>query len=285
MQLAFADQGQLTGVYFDVKVNGTSSLLLSLGNSPELHNAASMSGAVSSRTTSLRKPGQFSYHTSSLSNSHAPPVSLLARIDQEEYVLLPNSSALVSVSSGGLDPAASHDVRIIVPMTDVYSSSVIQLEGLWLDKGGNLLRVESSQLGQDAEEEDMLSPEDSYVGRTHNLGWRRLLPSAIRKSFGQATENPDMEPFEESMANNDGRRMLEIVTDAPGSLARQVNGSENHVRGDRGLLGGVLGWEYLLGEMFGVDHVALGLDGMCLIEQCIGGVGEPAGVADVFFRR
>lgn len=79
------------------------------------------------------------------------------------------------------------------------------------------------------------------------------------------------------------RRMLEIVTDLPGFVVgkdrRKSTGTS------RGILGGVMGWEYLLGEMFGSDHVTIGNDGMCLIPDCIGGRGSPAGLADVFFQR
>jgi len=46
-----------------------------------------------------------------------------------------------------------------------------------------------------------------------------------------------------------------------------------------------MGWEYLLGDMFESDHVMIGMDGMCLIPDCIGGRGSPAGLADVFFQR
>jgi hypothetical protein len=28
-----------------------------------------------------------------------------------------------------------------------------------------------------------------------------------------------------------------------------------------------------------------GMDGMCLIQDCIGGTGSPVGLADVFFQR
>jgi hypothetical protein len=77
--------------------------------------------------------------------------------------------------------------------------------------------------------------------------------------------------------------MLEIVTDLPGSGARK-NRKQNMRINDE-ILGGVMGWEYLLGEMFGVDHITSGMDGMCLIPDCIGGRGSPTGLADVFFQR
>jgi hypothetical protein len=79
------------------------------------------------------------------------------------------------------------------------------------------------------------------------------------------------------------RKMLELVTDLPGSMAGRDRRKKSRSRDD--ILGGVVGWEYLLGEMFGVDHVTVGMDGMCLIQDCIGGRGSPAGLANVFFQR
>ena len=65
-----------------------------------------------------------------------------------------------------------------------------------------------------------------------------------------------------------------------------MEGIEESVGGGAdGLLAGVMRWEYLLGEMFGVDHVTIGVDGMCLIQDCVGGTGNPSGMGDIFFRR
>ncbi|PMD27603.1 hypothetical protein NA56DRAFT_589343 [Hyaloscypha hepaticicola] len=77
-------------------------------------------------------------------------------------------------------------------------------------------------------------------------------------------------------------KMLEIVTDLLGSKA--ANGKRKNSGITHEVLDGVMGWEYLLGEMFGSDHVTTGMDGMCLIQDCIGGVGSPVGLADVFFQ-
>ena len=89
-------------------------------------------------------------------------------------------------------------------------------------------------------------------------------------------------PLSQQAKSTTQRRMLEIVTDLPGSVAEK--GRRNSGT-SRNILGGVLGWEYLLGEMFGSDHVTIGGDVMCLIPDCIGGRGSPAGLADVFFQR
>jgi hypothetical protein len=78
--------------------------------------------------------------------------------------------------------------------------------------------------------------------------------------------------------------MIEIVTDSPGAL-QHVKAGLSRSGGGAGILGGVMGWDYMLGEMFGVDHISIGMDGMCLTQNCIGGTGAPAGMGDVFFRR
>lgn len=97
-------------------------------------------------------------------------------------------------------------------------------------------------------------------------------------------KNPHMdEMIGTASAAQDSNKMLEVVTDQVGWMAgrhaREASGSIH------GILCGVMGWEYLLGEMFGVDHVTIGMEGMCLVEDCIGGRGRPAGLADVFFQR
>ena len=78
-------------------------------------------------------------------------------------------------------------------------------------------------------------------------------------------------------------KMLEVITDFPGSKLGTDKVKKSGIT--HTILGGVLGWEYLLGEMFGSDHVTTGMDGMCLIQDCIGGTGSPVGLADVFFQR
>ena len=81
----------------------------------------------------------------------------------------------------------------------------------------------------------------------------------------------------------DRKKILEVITDVPGSFRAQHTSGRSG--GADNLLAGVMGWEYLLGEMFGADHVGIGMDGMCLTQDCVGGVGFPASLGDVFFRR
>lgn len=174
--------------------------------------------------------------------SHADPISLLAQIDDDEYIVLPNASSIVQIRKGGLDPHARHEVRIIAPMFGGEVVETLQVEGIWIDEAGQLLSMDV-QAAASTPNVDTTAP----------------------------------------MHQKPHRKMLEIVTDQPGSLAGRDRRKNTRLTG--GILGGVVGWEYLLGEMFGVDHVTIGMDGMCLIQDCIGGRGNPAGTADMFFQR
>ena len=178
--------------------------------------------------------------------SHAEPISLLALVDDDEYISLPNASSIVTVRSGNLELHSRHEVRIIAPMVGGIVVETLQIEGLWIDEGGELLPFE---------------PVSANLVATDGR-----LPNAPEP----ARPRPH-------------RKMLEIVTDLPGSMAGRDKWKNTGTT--RGIIGGVMGWEYLLGEMFGVDHVMVGVDGMCLIQDCIGGRGAPAGIADVFFQR
>ncbi|KAH6710763.1 hypothetical protein BKA61DRAFT_658609 [Leptodontidium sp. MPI-SDFR-AT-0119] len=231
--LATADKthkdGSFPGVYFDFALNGSSTVLISLRNS-ERQNQPS---TKDSRTVSSTLPFLPLTNTSS-----AAPISLLVRIDDEEYLVLPNATSVVSICRGNLSPNLRHEIRIIAPMVGSDSVETLQIEGIWIDDGGQLLPYQSS-------------------------------PSTA-------------DPFSQQTKDTAQRRMLEIVTDLSGSIAGKDR--RKNTGTSRGILGGVMGWEYLLGEMFGSDHVTIGNDGMCLIPDCIGGRGSPAGLADVFFQ-
>jgi hypothetical protein len=169
--------------------------------------------------------------------SSADPISLLVRIDDEEYIVLPNATSIVALRWGNLDRRTGHSIRVIAPMVNDNAVETLQVNGIYIDQEGQLL--------------------------------------------------PFHEPIEEQIIRDSSVRapakMLEIVTDLPGSTAGR--GRRRNIGPTRGILGGVMGWEYLLGEMFGTDHVTIGMDGMCLIQDCVGGRGSPAGLADVFFQR
>jgi hypothetical protein len=169
----------------------------------------------------------------------AKAISLLARVDDDEYIVLPNATSTVPIRRGNLDVLTRHDIRIIAPMVGCIDT--LQVKGLWIDEGGQLLPP-------------LPPPNDVTALET-------TPSSAVLQQ----------------------RKLLEIITDMTGSIT--VRNEQKRVGTARGILGGVMGWEYLLGEMFSADHVTIGMDGMCLIQDCIGGRGSPVGLADVFFQR
>ena len=167
-------------------------------------------------------------------------------------------------------------------MTDDNGRGTIEFEGIWLDKGGKILRVEGSQVSDDLEDEDALQAESSRIGEKHRLGLSKLLSGGNHDKVNTEMISTDQED-DETRVFGERRKMLEIITDSPGSFGNRHPGRRKDDAD--GLLAGVMGWEYLLGEMFSVDHVGIGVDGMCLTQGCIGGTGQPAGMGDVFFRR
>ncbi|KAL8946159.1 MAG: hypothetical protein Q9222_007410 [Ikaeria aurantiellina] len=271
--------GTFPGVYFDINIKNATSVYLSLRNSPEQAKDAAAVPSTDPAATGP-KSGHLSFRPNSANTKPAPPISLLARVDQEEYVLLANASGLVAICSGTLDRDAIHSIRIIAPMNEDHGKGVIQLEGIWLGKGGQFVRTEGLSVDSSHEFEDSLTAHSEVVGEKHRSGLKELL-----KGSGQAPQLDHQHVLKEKEGHQDfqsRRKLLEVITDTPGSF-----GSKNHGKrtgGADGLLAGVMGWEYLLGEMFSVDHVAIGVDGMCLIQDCVGGVGQPSGLGDVFFR-
>jgi hypothetical protein len=228
------------GVYFDFAINGSTSVLVSLHNSKyQGRYPLQQSMKVSPKITAIP-----------LTNtSRAGPISLLARIDDDEYRVLPNATSIVVLRLGDLDSWTRHDIRIIAPMVGDQAVETLQIEGIWIDEAG------------------------------------QLLPSAISIGSPDEAVYPSQLEATASASTMVQRKMLEIVTDLPGSRAGRDRHSD--IGTIRGIVNGVTGWEYLIGEMFGsaVDHVTIGMEGMCLVQDCVGGTGSPAGLADVFFQR
>ena len=275
----FTDTG-FAGVYFDVTVKNTTTFLMSLHNTAE-QKTETLPDTSTEVLVSLPSPnpGRISFRPPP-NEKPSPPVSLLARVDQEEYILLPNASALVSVCSDRLSEDEEHHIRIVAPMTDDQGRGIVELEGLWLSKGGKLVRVDGSLLSEEYADEDLFHAENDQVGERHRTGLSDLQRDNGHSDTAQvATSDEDEIPIE----IQERKKILEVITDSPGSLSGRQRG--RRTGGADGLLAGVMGWEYLLGEMFAADHVGIGVDGMCLTQNCVGGTGQPAGMGDVFFRR
>ena len=273
----------LLGVYFDINFTNSTTLLLSLHNAPQpkpSSKSTTSQVAIKTPQKAQTNPLRLSFRHSPLLDQPASPVSLLAMVDQEEYVLLPNSSLLVNIRSNDLDADVEHSVRVIVPMTDSHGNGIVQLEGIWLSKHGKLMPVAGSLLDEDFEDEDALYADNPSIGEKHKTGLEAMLHSGSapdKESVGTPKASTVASPLRER------KKVLEVITDYRGSLSSSNRGKR--AGGADGLLAGVMGWEYLLGEMFSVDHVAIGVDNMCLTQDCIGGEGYPSGMGDVFFRR
>ena len=278
-KISYTDR--VTGVYFDVVIRNTTSLFVALHNAPkEVTSEIAAIPMSSTRPSRVTNPGHLSFRPMPSNHKPAPPVSLLARIDDEEYVLLPNSSSLVSVCLNCLSREQQHQIRIVAPMVDDHGSGVVELEGLWLDKGGSFIKVAGSSLSEEYVDEDLLEAENDIIGEKHRVGLNELEKNGVNRfSHGHHLD----EDYDVSSPNQERRKTLEVITDSLGSLNGKKRGTRTG--GADGLLAGVMVWEYLLGEMFGADHVGIGVDGMCLTQDCIGGTGYPAGMGDVFFRR
>lgn len=226
-------------------------------------------------------PAHLSFHPLPANQKPASPVSLLARIDDEEYVLLPSVSSLVRVCIDTLSPEQEHQIRIIAPMIDDGGKGIVELEGFWLSKGGSLEKVAGSTLDEEYEDEDVLRAENSLVGEKHRVSLNKLEHDSTNR-FHHSHHNGESEQGL-LLASPERRKVIEVITDTPGSFTKRHQAKRTG--GADGLLAGVMGWEYLLGEMFSADHVCIGVDGMCLTQECHGSNGYPAGIGDVFFRR
>lgn len=167
-------------------------------------------------------------------------------------------------------------------MTDNHGEGIVQLEGLWLDKGGKLLRVKGSQNENDIEEDEYFQDENESIGKKHRIALSRLWHKESTDTSEGSVEDSRREAEDENPLMGRRKQVLEIITDAPGFPRQQTLAGRGK---GTNLLDGVRGWEFLLGEMIEVDHVCLGVHGMCLTRDCVGGTGQPTGMGDVFFRR
>lgn len=234
--------------------------------------------------TGIPTTNQYSFSAASRLNVDAAPISLLALVDGEEYVVLPNATSMVQIRRKDLDPTIPHVIRIIAPMTDCGPDGIVQFNGLWLDKGGYLQPVEGSLAETHADEEDDMDEEGGMVGQQHRQGLGRVLQNYNQDQV-QRTSVVDEAELGGALEYSKRKKLVEIITDAPSHLGQRRAGSGSRSGGSDGLLAGVMGWEYLLGEMFSVDHVSIAAEGMCLTHDCVGGTGSPSGMGDVFFRR
>ena len=67
-------------------------------------------------------------------------------------------------------------------MTDDHGRGVVELDGLWLSKGGKLVKVAGSMLSEDYIDEDLLKAENDQVGEKHQTGLNDIKQSGSSKS-------------------------------------------------------------------------------------------------------
>jgi hypothetical protein len=177
--------------------------------------------------------------------SSAPPISLLVKIDDDEYVVVRDAASFVSVRNRNLNPLEKHTIRVIAPMVQDGRGEILQVEGIYLDEDAQL-----------------------------------IAPSAWSDILDSPAESLSTSGQDKYLSN---KKMIQIITDLPRfaeSKSRENKGQPAH-----DILKGITGWDYLLGEIFDADHPSVGMEGMCLVPDCIGGKGFPATIADSFFRR
>ena len=259
-------------------VKNTTSFFVSLHNAPT-SNASSTTSGVIAAPSPIANPGHLSFQPFPVNQKPGKSVSLLVRIDADEYALLPNVSSLVPVCTNTLSADGDHFIRVVAPMIDDGGKGVVELEGLWLSSGGALGKVPGSIIDDTYLDEDLPEAESENIGKKHRDGLNEI-DKGENSGHGISLQMTELDLL---VANQERRKVVEVITDSPGSITRNKNG-ETMGMTER-LLSGVMGWEYLLGEMFESDHVCVGVDGMCMIQDCHGSNGFPAGIGDVFFRR
>ena len=137
--------------------------------------------------------------------------------------------------------------------------------------------MNGSLLEKDYSDEDTLEKERDQIGSKHRQKLGFLRPHAVHNTHELKAPDEDMDA--ERLQSR--RKLLEVITDAPGSALHRP---QSKGRPKSGAFSGMMGWESLLGEMFGADHSSISIADMCLVQHCHGGVDQPAGLGDVFFR-
>ena len=170
-------------------------------------------------------------------------------------------------------------IRVEAPLLDAHAMEIFEMEGLWLNLGGKLQKVEGSLVANNINGEDAFEAENNEVGKNHRQKLQFLTPHRTQREplSTDIQEEIDLDRLQHR------RKLVEVITDFPGSYSG--NHTLHRGSGAHGVLAGAMGWESLLGEMFGADHVSIAIEGMCLIQNCVEAVDQPAGLGDVFFRR
>ncbi len=260
------------GSYLEFVVRNCSSVYLLLYNS-HLHNN------IQETIPNARHISQAS-HLSHLPISEktrpAFPIFLLSRIDNSEYQYFNRTGKeLVAIASGNLEPSKEHIIRIMSPNVNDKECAGIQFIGIWLNKGGMLV---SPQEWQMTTQPAMVSATastliDDFTRYPKDSGYSR---QDLKMGKIQKTRSRDLDDNKSSNPFIFPQKTLEIVTDVPNTLrAQNLNSSQNDLQG----------WEDMVGDLFGIDHVSIMLDRMCLTSPCMSTAAQPASIQETYFRR
>lgn len=249
-----------------------SSVYLSLHNS-DLHNNGQ---ETTLNARDISQASHLNHLPISAKTRPASPVSLLSRIDNSEYQYFNRTGrGLVAIATGNLEPSKEHVIRIISPRVDGEEYAGMQFTGIWLNNGGTLVSPQERQMTtQPATAPDATSaPTEDLTRYPKYSGYSRqyVEKDEIRNQRGR-----DLNDKKSQTSFMLPQKTLEIVTDVPHTLrAQNINSSRNVLQG----------WQDLVGELFGVDHVSIMLNRMCVTSPCIGAAAQLANIKDAFFRR
>lgn len=254
------------GAYLEFGVHNCSSVYVSLYNS-DLPNTASKTRSETSDTLDLTR---LTFRPLSEATEPLPPVSLLSQIDHGEYTYFRQAGKdLVAIAAASLDSTKDHTIRITAPGTGDEAHTGMQFEGIWLSDGGSLTHPwdnpESPRRHMLAVTTSMLSHESEHHSR------RSLKNEVIDQSRSGNTEDNVSRSVRLIP-----HKTIEIVSEAPRNPREQTKHES---------LGRLKGWQDWVGDMFGVDHVSIAVDEMCLASSCMSSRSQLASITDAFFRR
>jgi hypothetical protein len=254
------------GAYLEFVVHNCSSVYLSLHSS---HRPGIEQESVFRERRNLEKP-PLSFDPVGSNTSPGPPTSLVSRIDFGESRYFRQSGRwLVAITTGVLDPMSDHIVRITASSIDEDLHEAMKFEGVWLNEGGSLI---SSQAKKDPTQPRVILDAASLKSNKTPQGLQQSydtsgMENARRENLSaRALWHPVMLP----------RKTLEIVSDVALTVPAWI---------DKSSLLALEGWQQLVGDMFGADHVTITMEGMCLTSPCINGAAQSATIKDAFFRR
>jgi hypothetical protein len=254
-----------SGAYLDFMVRNCSSVYASVQDAdvpkvpledvPKVSDIPNDTGAPSSPRAEWSKS--------------TTPMSLVSQIDGDKYTWFRQAGkGLIAIAEASLDARKDHFIRIRTSAVGERCRG-LRFEGLWLNTGGHLIPSQGSEANG---WQGLISDAAPNLPNHSAQTFRQGLLTYTRQTISDGSL--DGSRSQSSPAAR--RKVLEIMSDLPRSLP-------GHTDDER--MKAVAGWEDLVGDMFGADHVSIAVDGICLSFPCPGGDAESVTSKDVFFRR